>query len=77
MCVNYETKIIAPTHCLILICFGLEVSDIGGLDLVLLQKEVSPGVHVMAQWFMNLTSLQEDAGLIPDLTQWVEDPALP
>ena len=49
----------------------------GGLDLVLLQKEVSPGVHVMAQWFMNLTSLQEDAGLIPDLTQWVEDPALP
>ena len=31
----------------------------------------------MAHQIMNLTSIHEDKGLNPGLTQWVKDPAMP
>ena len=40
-------------------------------------RNVSSRVSVGAQWLTNPTRNHEDAGLIPVLTQWVKDPALP
>ena len=35
-----------------------------------------PGVPIVAQQVTNLTSIPEDAGSIPGLTQWVNNPAM-
>ena len=41
------------------------------------KKEEENGVPVVAQWLTNSTSKHNVVGLLPGLTQWVKDPALP
>ena len=43
------------------------------ISLSYLYKEAISGVSIVAQWVKNLTSMREDVGSNPGLTQWVKE----
>ena len=52
----------------------------GSFQFVIMNISIKKGhlaVFFVSQWLTNPTSIQEDVGLIPGLTQWVKDPAFP
>ena len=89
---HFECRVLVPlllSHCLLLVslslsspldvCFLLDQHLFGtlliGIEWTLKAQRL--GVPFVAQRVKNLTSIHEDASLIPDLAQWVKGPMWP
>ena len=60
-----------------IICYINHNVLIGVLGLQMNERKPIAGSSCCSSVVMNPTSIPEDAGLIPGLTQWVKDSALP